>query len=178
MKNIIFVGGVHGVGKGKICSELKLKTKLIHLTASEVLKWRDISDKNNKLVENISRTQDLLVDNLRKIIKENNTYLLDGHYCLFDKNGNINRIPFKTFELLNPLKLIFIYEDSKIIRERLENRDRVKYNIEKIDFFQNMEKQYSYELSKIMKIPLIEIQSSNYNQEILIKFINENTSRH
>ena len=47
MKNIIFIGGIHGVGKGTICKEVVLNTDLIHLTASQILKWEVISDSDN-----------------------------------------------------------------------------------------------------------------------------------
>ena len=53
MKNIIFIGGVHGVGKGNICQNIKLNLNIIHLTASEVLNWKDISDIENKFVQDI-----------------------------------------------------------------------------------------------------------------------------
>lgn len=35
--NIIFVGGIHGVGKGYICSELTKSYNIRHLVSSEVL---------------------------------------------------------------------------------------------------------------------------------------------
>ena len=42
--NIIFVGGIHGVGKGYICSELTKSYNIRHLVSSEVLQW----DKGNE----------------------------------------------------------------------------------------------------------------------------------
>lgn len=36
-KGIIFIGGVHGVGKGTLCKRLASDLKITHLSASEVL---------------------------------------------------------------------------------------------------------------------------------------------
>lgn len=178
MKNIIFIGGVHGVGKGNICQNIKLNLNIIHLTASEVLNWKDISDIENKFVQDINKTQDLLIVNLKRIVERNKKYLLDGHYCLLNKNRESERIPFKTFEELNLSKLIFVFEEPRIIKQRLEQRDGKIYDLEQIVYFQNMEMNYADEISQILNLPLIKIQSSNYNQETLIKFIDENSFRH
>ncbi len=43
-RKIIFVGGVHAVGKGTICENLSQKFNLEHLSASQVLKWDELSD--------------------------------------------------------------------------------------------------------------------------------------
>jgi adenylate kinase len=178
VKNIIFIGGVHGVGKGHICQIIKSKVDIIHLTASEVLKWKDISDLDNKFVQDIKETQDLLIVNLKKIVEKDKQYLLDGHYCLFNKNRESERVPFKTFEDLNLSKIIIVFEDAKTIKQRLELRDGKIYNLDQITQFQNMEMNYAKEISQKLNLPLMKIQSSNYIKETLIKFIDENTFRH
>ena len=38
MKNIIFIGGIHGVGKGTLCEKVCNDLNIRHLSASEVLK--------------------------------------------------------------------------------------------------------------------------------------------
>ena len=38
MKNIIFIGGIHGVGKGTIRKQIALKNDIVQLTASKILK--------------------------------------------------------------------------------------------------------------------------------------------
>ncbi|WP_177190328.1 ATP-binding protein [Algoriella xinjiangensis] len=178
MKNIIFIGGVHGVGKGHICQIIKSNINIVHLTASDVLKWKDISAIDNKLVQDINETQDLLIVNLKKIVDKDKRYLLDGHYCLLNKNGESERVPFKTFEDLNLSKILIVFEDTKIIKQRLEIRDGKDYDLEQIKYFQNMEVEYAKEISRKLNLPLLEIQSSDYNQETLIEFIDENTTRH
>ncbi|MDQ0477096.1 ATP-binding protein [Chryseobacterium sp. MDT2-18] len=172
MKNIIFIGGIHGSGKGRICEDLKNEIDLIHLTASEVLNWKELSSQEEKQVNDINQTQDRLISNLNKIVKEDKTYLLDGHYCLLNKDGYPEKIPIQTFKDINPMKLILVTADPKIIKERLENRDAKSYNIRLIGDFQNLEINYAKELSHILQSPIHIIDSEQFNIETLLNFLN------
>ncbi|GAC43371.1 adenylate kinase and related kinase [Paenibacillus popilliae ATCC 14706] len=63
MNNIIFVSGVHGVGKTQFCRELTNDYQLIHHTASLLIaskkqKHFDIS----KRVSHITENQDYLIE--------------------------------------------------------------------------------------------------------------------
>jgi adenylate kinase len=171
LKNIIFIGGIHGSGKGRICETLKSKIDLIHLTASEVLNWKELSSQEEKNVKDINQTQDRLISNLNKIVTEDKIYLLDGHYCLLNKNGYPEKIPIQTFKDINPLKLILITTEHKIIKERLEKRDNKTYNIGLIEKFQNLEINYAKELSLILQSPLHIIKSEQFKIEILLNFL-------
>lgn len=67
--NIIFIGGIHGVGKGTLCKNIASELNVIHLSASDVLKWDDFTtDSTNKCVKDIQVTQNRLICNLRNII--------------------------------------------------------------------------------------------------------------
>lgn len=159
---IIFIGGIHGVGKGTICKEIASKTDLIHITASEILKWNEINSSDNKFVVNISSKQELLIVGLKNLIEKDKQYLLDGHFCLLDSNGIPNRIDEETFDIINP-KIISIVIDSvdKIVC-RLEKRDNKKYDIKILNELQKMEIEYAKYLSKKYSIAYIEIINSDY----------------
>lgn len=171
MKEIIFIGGIHGSGKGRICETLKVETNLIHLTASEVIKWSELSKKEDKKVKNIHETQNRLIINLKKIIQDNKLYLLDGHYCLLNKNGIPEKIPIQTFKEINPLKLILVIAEPIIIKERLENRDSKTYSIELVEEFQNLEINYAKEVSQVLEIPFIIINSEQFEINKLLNFL-------
>lgn len=100
--NIIFIGGIHGVGKGTVCKEIVSRTNLVHITASEILNWKEISDIDNKLVANISKTQERLVQGLKKLIKKDVQYLLDGHFCLLNSDGISTRVDEDVFDKIKP----------------------------------------------------------------------------
>lgn len=171
MRKIIFIGGIHGSGKGKICEEIKRNTTLIHLTASEVLKWSELSTREEKAVEDIEDTQNRLITNLNSIIDYNKKYLLDGHYCLLSKDGTPAKIPIKTFEDINPAKLILVITDPEIIKRRLEERDSKVYDEKLLKEFQDLEIAYSNELSKKLKIPFVIVNSLAIDLENLLDFI-------
>lgn len=166
VKNIIFIGGIHGVGKGTICKEIALKTGLIHHTASHILKWVEISDSKNKLVKNINSTQDRLIRGLEKILKKDTQYILDGHFCLLNSDGIPCRIDEDTFDQINPKVIAIVIDDVGKIAQRLKDRDGKIYDIKVLNQLQKMELEYAKYLSDKYSIPYIEIRNSNYMQLI------------
>jgi len=121
MKNIIFIGGIHGVGKGTLCEKVCNDLNLLHLSASEVLKWEEISEKDNKLVKDFTLTQNRLITNLQQIVKENERYVLDGHYCLLNNDNVPKKIDFDTFKSIHPTNYIFWVMgqgDSLLVKKR------------------------------------------------------------
>nr|WP_315178766.1 ATP-binding protein [uncultured Flavobacterium sp.] len=164
IKNIIFIGGIHGVGKGTICKEIALKTDLIHLTASQILKWEEISDRDNKLVKNIASTQSRLIKGLENLIRKDGKYLLDGHFCLLNSDGFPRRIDEDTFDQINPKVITIVIDDVKKIAERLKARDGKMYDAKVLNELQRMEIEYAKYLSDKYSIPYIEIKDGNYTQ--------------
>ena len=164
MKNIIFIGGIHGVGKGTICKEIALKTELIHLTASQILKWEEISDSDNKLVKNITSTQDRLIKGLKNLIKKDKKYILDGHFCLLNSNEVPSRIDEETFDQINPKVIAIVIDDVEEIAKRLAVRDSKIYDTKVLNQLQQMEIEYAKYLSNKYSIPYFEIKNGNYTQ--------------
>lgn len=161
IKNINFVGGIHGVGKGFICDQLSKRFNCIHLSASGILKWEEISSKKNKRVKSIVSTQESLISGLSEIVDKNNTYFLDGHLCLFDINGNIQKIPETTIYKINPRLVIIITCDITTILKRLNERDKQVYEFEKLNEMQNIELEYGMEIAKKLKVPFCNIISDD-----------------
>jgi len=155
---IIFIGGIHGVGKGTFCNEISKKFKLNHLTASEVLKWNEISDLKSKVVKDITSTQERLLNNLDKIIKVEGNYVLDGHFTLLDSKGTPQKIEDETFIRINPISIILLTCDARTILSRLKNRDNFEYDLEIIQSMQEMEVEHANHISNKLRIPLFEIK--------------------
>ncbi|MEC4003587.1 ATP-binding protein [Flavobacterium sp. SUN052] len=161
-ENIIFIGGIHGVGKGTICKEIASKSDLIHITASEIIKWDKISSSDNKLVENISSTQERLILGLKNLIQKDKQYLLDGHFCLLNSKGIPCKIDKETFDNINPKIISIVIDDVEKIIDRLEKRDNKKYDFKILNELQQMEIEYAKYLSKNHSIPYIEIKNNDY----------------
>jgi adenylate kinase len=167
--DLIFIGGVHGVGKGTICREICKQTNLVHISASEVLKWSEISNLTNKRVDNIQDTQDRLIVGLTKVIEENKSYLLDGHFCLFNSSESVEKVPIRIFEKIAPRLIAVVTTDVALIKKRLEKRDGKTYSLDLLECMQNTEKIYAKEISLAIRIPFVEVKNGDCTN--LIKVI-------
>ncbi|TAJ13860.1 AAA family ATPase [Marinilabiliaceae bacterium JC017] len=163
-RKIIFIGGVHGVGKGTFCKKLQEEIKIEHLVSSELIKWSEITQKaNDKMVKDVGFTQDRLVMALDKICNNNQTYLLDGHFCLIDKNNRPIKVPLDTFKRINPQKLLLLIDSVDSIKKRLEKRDEKIYDELIICDLQNSEIAYAKHLSKELNCELIIFSCNEYS---------------
>lgn len=167
--NIIFVGGIHGVGKSTICRRICAELNIEYLSASKLIKWSELNeDTNNKKVEDLSLTQDRLIEGLKNRVQKDKTYILDGHYCLLNGNNEIEKIPFETFEQIKPKFFVIVVKDVNEIKKQLEVRDNKPYDINLLERFQNNEIKYAQDLSKLMNIPLIILEGSDYSEFIAL----------
>ena len=153
--NISFIGGIHGVGKSTICQQICDELKLEYLSASELLKWREVGeDFKNKKVKNIQATQEQLIIGLRNTLQKDKCYLLDGHYCLLNSENDVINIPIETFKTIKPISLNLIIGDIDEIKNRLEKRDSMPYNYKLLERMQNSELSYAEHLSKTLGVTL------------------------
>lgn len=165
--NIIFIGGIHGVGKGVICKEICASGEIEYLSASKLIKWEEVSpDIKNKKVKDIPNTQDRLIQALSKKCKKDQTYLLDGHFCLLDSESKINRIPTEVFKSISPRIIILVSEEPKIVVSRLKKRDRKNYSVQLISEMLNQENKYSIQLANSLNIGHYHIHPLNKNEMI------------
>lgn len=162
--NIVFIGGIHGVGKSTICLNICQKLNLEYLSASELLKWNDINDDiKNKKVEDIPYTQNRLIKGLKSIVNHKKFYLLDGHYCLLNKDNEVENISINTFLMINPIAFCLILGDVLEIKNRLEVRDSKPYKYELLELLQDSELNYSKLLSKTLNTPLHVGKNNDYS---------------
>lgn len=163
--NIIFLGGIHGTGKGFLSKRLCSNSSLNYLSASELIKWHEMNlDSGNKSVINISKTQNKLLIILKAICKANENYLLDGHYCLLDSKQEPTKINIDVFEALTPSILLIAEAAPTVIKKRLLNRDKRDYELPLILKMQSLEKQYAEEISRKLNIPLYVLNESNIDE--------------
>lgn len=164
-KNIFFVGGIHGVGKSTICIPLTEELQINYLSASEVLKWNEVSNQpSDKKVEDIDLTQDLLISGLQKRIVENESYLLDGHFCLFDAKGEIARIPENTFKKMKPAYVGVVKGNPEEVSNRLKSRDGKNYDKNQLEYMQIEEIKHAKYISELLQIPYFEITTNSIEE--------------
>ena len=161
-KNIIFIGGVHCVGKTTFMNKLKTSVPIVEtLSCSEVLKWENPSNKN---VEDIEANQNRLIDNLFEIIDIDKPYLLDGHFCLLNNEDNVERVGIGTFRDINPEMIILLVDSLDTIRQRLSKRDKKEYELAILKQLVDEESRYAKEVAESLEIPCYELRPSEYEQ--------------
>ena len=160
--NIIFMGGIHGVGKSTICQHICRELDMEYLSASELLNWGDINDDaKNKKVKDIPYTQNRLIVGLSNTIQKGHFYLLDGHYCLLNEKAEVEKISLEIFMQINPKALGIILGDIREIKTRLNMRDDKNYDFGLLERLQNSELDYAKELSVALKVPLYKVESND-----------------
>lgn len=164
VKNIVFVGGIHGVGKSHFAEKIKARIPAIELlSSSTVLRWVDPTQKE---VEDVSANQDRLIYNLRKIVDVDKPYLLDGHFCLKNTSGQIENIPLETFKAIDPEFIILLEEDIDLVCKRLNNRDGKTYDSDFLTRMASFEYNWATEVARELGVPIYVIRSSEFEKTV------------
>lgn len=152
---IIFISGIHGVGKTFFCNMIEKKLGIKNYSASQLIAGRrEKGFSADKFVSDIDDNQVLLLDAINELRQTGEEFILDGHFCLLNEKGVITRIPMETYTLLKPNTMILLLENPKIIAERRFQRDGIRQDERAINDFQCAEKAYATEIAGQLNIPL------------------------
>ena len=170
---IIFIGGVHGIGKTTLCKSVCSKFNVIHHSASELItRYSHIEFQSNARVENINRNQDALISAIGKYLSTKKEYLLDGHFCLLDQEGEITKIPLSTFIAISPMAILLLHDNPSNIYFSLQKRNREIGDMDLLFSFQEQELHYSQWVATKLNIPYLKANLST-DREIIDKFITD-----
>ena len=168
---IIFIAGVHGIGKSTLCKSVCSKFHVIHHSASELItKYSHIEFQSNARVKNINRNQHALIGAINKYLDTNKEYLLDGHFCLPDQDGEITEIPLSTFRAISPMAIILLHDNPSNIYSRLKDRNREEWDLDLLSSFQEQELHYSRSVATKLDIPSLRANPFT-DREIIHEFI-------
>jgi len=160
-KKIIFIGGIHGVGKGTFCQKIFDSYQVEWFSASDLLRWSEISTKENKRVADFDETQQRLLQGIKNRVPNNKLSLLDGHFCLLNNDGIPEVINEEVFYQIRPMAIGIISSNLNIVKGRLESRDRKTYNLDTLSNMQKMEIEHSKKISLHLDIPFFEISDGD-----------------
>lgn len=169
--NIIFVAGIHGVGKTTLCKYIFQKYNIKHYTASTLIAEAKERPFTTLFIKDIDKNQTTLINAVNQIRDENQEYILDGHFCLLNEFKSIERVPPKTFELLGIKTIIVLTENINTIYTRLKDRSGIEYSLDMLYKLQEDELDYSYEISSVLNVPYIVLDVSNTDEISLNKKI-------
>jgi len=167
MSGIIFVSGIHGVGKTVFCRELSSEFHFQHYTSSDLI--NKFSRKNlgrNKAVHDVESNQQMLAQSIDQFINPTEWVLLDGHFTLFDKDYHVIPIAMNLFRQLNLRSIISMFCDTEIIYERLNDRDGKKYPITLLEHHQQLEMQRANTIAEYLHISIIQYESTKDGTQV------------
>lgn len=153
---VIFVAGVHGVGKTYLCERFAAQNEIMHSSASSLIRneLKSANWESNKLVSDIDSNQVALKKAVNRLIENNTKLLLDGHFVLKGLDGSLIEVHEDTFKDLSLSAIALIEAPSDTVRDRLFSRDK---NSEPGDIstFLKAEKERAIHVSNILNIPLL-----------------------
>lgn len=158
-KNVSFVTGAHGVGKGYLCGKLAPMLNAEHITASSLIRKRKLLGPA-KAVEGIEANQIMLIEEFFGLSTAKPIILLDGHLCLYDSRNKINALPVSLFLELGVKSIVLVVCDPNEIFARINKRDHgmSALSLNQLDVLQAAEKECSQLISQSLCIPLIEVE--------------------
>jgi len=165
----IFIGGIHGVGKSTICAKICAELNMPHLIAGDVIrKFKKTNSIHHvdqgKRVGNIPVNQDILVSALNKIVIDHSSYVLDGHFTLFDSSGAVHPIPISTFSAINPAIMFLVVDEPELIQSRLLSRDEETYCPKALGEMQDAEVDHASAVSKNLNIELHKVHPLSFSE--------------
>lgn len=147
----LFVGGVHGAGKGSLCKQLVDYLIGEYVSASQLLHWNT----KCKQVKDVSYNQELLTELLQKRTQHDVDYVIDGHFALWNKNNECEVVPLETFVPLKLSAIIIVTCASELVQKRLKFRDSIIYKLEDIKALQSLEEKQAKVVAQTLGIPLM-----------------------
>lgn len=152
---MIFISGVHGVGKSYFCNIVKERLGIETYSASSLITERKKSGfAADKLIPDIDENQQYLLAAVEELRDSGADFILDGHFCLLNAEGVVTRISEDTFTTLRPDAIVLLTEEPSIIAARRQERDHIEHSESDIKAFQDEEVKYATEVADLLCVPL------------------------
>lgn len=175
---IIFVAGVHGVGKTYLATPTAKQLGIKHATASQLIKEErgTKSWSENKRVDEVHDNQTALISALKKLQEKGESLLLDGHFVLRDETSIPITIDIEVFKALQIDAVILLEGDADTISERLSARGDQSWTSENLCSFASSELAHAIFVTSSLGLPIKRMTTPNHAQFInVVKSFLENT---
>lgn len=159
---MIFLGGVHGVGKTSMCDEIPEKFGLKVISASAIIRAEraNPSPDSRTAVSNVGGNQGLLIRGVRRLVTDvPGNYLMDGHFALRTLAGKIEEIDANVFHLMGVNGLVCLVDDPNAIARRLAARDGESHEVDAIAQLQAAELGAAESVSRTLGFGLRVVQA-------------------
>jgi adenylate kinase len=154
--SVIFLAGVHGVGKGFLGAPVARSMGLAHLTASQLIR-----EEKGQATWGLDKKTSDLDDNqlalIRAVAQRRWTHpniLLDGHFVLRNAQGVLTPLATSVFKELHLTGVILLTEAESVIASRLALRDKGTPDIQAISELAAAELAHAHGVCKELALPL------------------------
>ena len=145
---MIFISGIHGVGKSYFCNLVKDATGIPAYSASDLIAAKKKTEfAKEKFIPDIDNNQQYLLLAVNELKSARKNFILDGHFCLLNASGKVQRIAYETFTTLKPEAIVLLTEKPEIISARRRERDKIEVTCQSIENFQQQERNYALEVA-------------------------------
>ncbi|QSH41052.1 AAA family ATPase [Lentisphaerota bacterium ZTH] len=157
--SLILIAGVHGAGKTTISQKLFTLFGYNSITASNLIALNGGKEHPDKSISDLKDNQAKLLKGLSNVRNKNYRTILDGHFCLINKSGDIEDIPLKVFEQMNPTCIVLAKPSIEILEERLKQREtKMKLNVDLQSYYKRECKHAEY-VAHNLSIPIYEFDT-------------------
>lgn len=168
---VIFIAGVHGVGKSSMCEEFSKEFSAMHKSASQLIREakEEALEKDTKVVKDIAGNQQLLIDSVSRIRASGRNLLLDGHFALLNADSAPTPLPTDVFSDLAIDGVVVVHDDPSSIAFRMGNRDGKSMGENEIYSLQVLELERSEQVAKELCLPHVKLKSldqSGFNKVV------------
>lgn len=159
--SVIFLAGVHGVGKGFLGAPVASSMGIAHLTASQLIR-----EEKGQATWGLDKKTSDLDDNQLALIRavaqrrlSNPNILLDGHFVLRDAHGVLTPLATSVFKELHLTGVILLTETERVIASRLALRDKGTPNVQAISELAEAELAHAQVVCNELGLPLVVIHA-------------------
>lgn len=151
---IIFVAGIHGVGKTFLGAPVAQQLGIRHATASQLIREeRDLQSWGaDKRVSGLDENQAALVSAIKRLRSGGHKLLLDGHFVLRGTNGEFNEIDTQVFRDLRIGAVLLLEANTDVVMERLRTRGDTSWTSSELQTFAKLEKEHALRVSSALGI--------------------------
>ncbi len=169
-RRLVFIAGVHGVGKTTLCDRYAMQRGLLHKSASQLIREANQAAicSKSKAVKNIPDNQRLLVKAVQQYREAGNALLLDGHFALWDKEHRPQPLATSVFSQLAIDGVIVVHDSPASIARRLKRRDTHGASSAELGELQRIELSRAVEVAKELGIPVASVRSGDTSRFALL----------
>ncbi|MBK8762004.1 MAG: AAA family ATPase [Sulfuritalea sp.] len=163
---IVFVGGIHGVGKTYLGAPAAKHLGIRHATASQLIREeRGLQTWGaDKRVAGIDENQAALVSATTRLRTDGQRLLLDGHFVLREANGSFAKVDVQVFRDLQIGAVLLLATDLDVVLNRLHERGDHSWSESELRTFADHEEIHARRISAELCLPLRRLVSATHEE--------------